>query len=332
MSSSTALIRLSEWPRLQLANLPTPIRPLPRLAEALGGPTLDLLVKLDSETGFALGGNKVRKLEFELAPERLKGVTCLITAGGPQSNHCRVTAAAAAQLGLRCVLIVNGSEPETPTGNALLHRLFGAEIVTVPERQDRIAYLESTATEIEMEGGHPLAIPIGASTGLGSLGYVVASAELFNQLGTLKSSPERTVVFVASSSCGTLAGLLLGISLLELDDVLLVGVSADMSAIEIEERSTQIAREGADLLGWNGTLLTESITAIDDQVGGGYGLSTAASDEALRMFALHEGLVLDPTYTAKAAAGLISWMRTDMVSERDRVVFLHTGGHPGLLT
>ncbi|HIB09476.1 MAG TPA: pyridoxal-phosphate dependent enzyme, partial [Gemmatimonadetes bacterium] len=133
MSSSTALIRLSEWPRLQLANLPTPIRPLPRLAEALGGPTLDLLVKLDSETGFALGGNKVRKLEFELAPDRLEGVTCLITAGGPQSNHCRVTAAAAAQLGLRCVLIVNGSEPETPTGNALLHRLFGAEIVTVPE-------------------------------------------------------------------------------------------------------------------------------------------------------------------------------------------------------
>ncbi|HIA73002.1 MAG TPA: pyridoxal-phosphate dependent enzyme [Gemmatimonadetes bacterium] len=332
MSSSTALIRLSEWPRLQLANLPTPIRPLPRLAEALGGPTLDLLVKLDSETGFALGGNKVRKLEFELAPERLKGVTCLITAGGPQSNHCRVTAAAAAQLGLRCVLIVNGSEPETPTGNALLHRLFGAEIVTVPERQDRIAHLESTAVRIGTEGGHPLVIPIGASTGLGSLGYVVASAELFNQLGTLKSSPERTVVFVASSSCGTLAGLLLGISLLELDDVLLVGVSADMSAIEIEERSTQIAREGADLLGWNGTLLTESITAIDDQVGGGYGLSTAASDEALRMFALHEGLVLDPTYTAKAAAGLISWMRTDMVSERDRVVFLHTGGHPGLLT
>ena len=332
MSSSTALIRLSEWPRLQLANLPTPIRPLPRLAEALGGPTLDLLVKLDSETGFALGGNKVRKLEFELAPDRLEGVTCLITAGGPQSNHCRVTAAAAAQLGLRCVLIVNGSEPETPTGNALLHRLFGAEIVTVPERQDRIAHLESTAVRIGTEGGHPLVIPLGASTGLGSLGYVVASAELFNQLGTLKSSPERTVVFVASSSCGTLAGLLLGISLLELDDVLLVGVSADMSAIEIEERSTQIAREGADLLGWNGTLLTESITAIDDQVGGGYGLSTAASDEALRMFALHEGLVLDPTYTAKAAAGLISWMRTDMVSERDRVVFLHTGGHPGLLT
>ena len=332
MNPSTALARLFEWPRLQLANLPTPIRPLPRLAEALGGPTLDLLVKLDSETGFALGGNKVRKLEFELAPDRLEGVTCLITAGGPQSNHCRVTAAAAAQLGLRCVLIVNGSEPETPTGNALLHRLFGAEIVTVPERQDRIAHLESTAVRIGTEGWHPLVIPIGASTGLGSLGYAVASVEVFNQLDTLESSPERTVVFVASSSCGTLAGLLLGISLLERDDVLLVGVSADMSSIEIEERATQIAREGADLLGWGGNLLTENIMVTDDQVGGGYGLSTLASDEALHIFALNEALVLDPTYTAKAAAGLISWIRTGMVSERDRVVFLHTGGHPGLLT
>ena len=321
-----------EWPRLKLANLPTPISPLARLAEALGHPALDLLVKLDAETGFGLGGNKVRKLEFELAPDRLEGITCLITAGGPQSNHCRVTAAAAARLGLGCALIVNGPEPETPTGNALLHRLFGAEIVTVPERQDRSTQLQSTAVDIELEGGHPLVIPIGASTGLGSLGYAAASVELFNQLANQKPLPERTVVFAASSSCGTLAGLLLGISLLKLNNVLLVGVSADMSAIEIEEHTRQIAREGADLLGWDGALLTDSVTAIDDQIGDGYGLSTAASDEALRMFALHEGLVLDPTYTAKAAAGLISWIRTGMVSDLDRIVFLHTGGHPGLLT
>jgi len=321
-----------EWPRLKLANLPTPIRPLARLAQALGHPALDLLVKLDAETGFGLGGNKVRKLEFELAPDRLEGITCLITAGGPQSNHCRVTAAAAARLGLGCALIVDGSEPETPTGNALLHRLFGAEIVTVPERQDRSTQLQSTAVDIELEGGHPLVIPIGASTGLGSLGYAAASVELFNQLANQKPLPERTVVFSASSSCGTLAGLLLGISLLKLNNVLLVGVSADMSAIEIEEHTQQIAREGADLLGWDGALLTDSVRAIDDQVGDGYGLSTAASDEALRMFALYEGLVLDPTYTAKAAAGLISWIRTGMVSDLDRMVFLHTGGHPGLLT
>ncbi len=315
-----------------MANLPTPIRPLARLTEELGRPALDLRVKLDSETGFGLGGNKVRKLEFELAPDRLQGITCLITAGGPQSNHCRVTAAAAARLGLRCALIINGTEPETPTGNALLHRLFGAEIVTVPERQDRSTQLQSTAVDIEMEGGHPLVIPIGASTGLGSLGYASASIELFKQLANHKSPSERTVVFVASSSCGTLAGLLLGISLLELNNVLLVGVSADMSAIEIEEHTQQIAHEGANLLGWNGALLTDSIKAIDDQVGAGYGLSTESSDEALRMFARYEGLVLDPTYTAKAAAGLISWIRTGMVSDLDRVVFLHTGGHPSLLT
>jgi len=332
IASSKALSRLSEWPRIKLANLPTPIRPLARLGKALGCPALDLLVKLDSETGFGLGGNKVRKLEFELAPDRLEDITCLITAGGPQSNHCRVTAAAAARLGLRCALIINGPEPETPRGNALLHRLLGAEIVTVPERQDRSTQLQSTAADIELEGGHPLVIPIGASTGLGSLGYATASVELFKQLSNQKPSPERTVVFVASSSCGTLAGLLLGISLLELNNVLLVGVSADMSTAEIEDHTQQIAREGADLLGWDGALLTDSVKAIDDQVGDGYGLSTASSDEALRMFALHEGLVLDPTYTAKAAAGLISWIRAGMVCDLDRVVFLHTGGHPGLLT
>ena len=201
----------------------------------------------------------------------------------------------------------------------------------VPEREDRSTQLQSTAVDIEMEGGHPLVIPIGASTGLGSLGYADACIELFKQLANQKPLPERTVVFVASSSCGTLAGLLLGISLLELNNVLLVGVSADMSAIEIEENTQQIAHEGTDLLGWNGALLTDSVKAIDDQVGDGYGLSTESSDEALRMFALHEGLVLDPTYTAKAAAGLISWVRTGMVSDLDRVVFLHTGGHPGLL-
>jgi len=311
--------------------LPTPIRPLMRLAEALGNPSLDLLTKLDSETGFGLGGNKVRKLEFELSPERLEGVTSLITAGGPQSNHCRVTAAAAARLGLGCCIIVNGPEPETPRGNALLHRLFGAKIVTVPEREDRSTQLHNTAADIQMEGGHPLVIPIGASTGLGSLGYAAASVELFDQLHQRKPLPKRTVVFVPSASCGTLAGILLGISLLELNDVLLVGVSADMGGIEMKQHSIKIARAGSELLMWDGPLLTDNVSTIDNQVGDGYGLPTRSSDEALRMFALYEGLVLDPTYTAKAAAELISWIRSGLVSNGDRVVFLHTGGHPGLL-
>ncbi|NIP80560.1 MAG: pyridoxal-phosphate dependent enzyme, partial [Gemmatimonadetes bacterium] len=158
-----ALRRLESWPRWRLASLPTPLRTAGRLAGHLGVP--HAYVKMDAETGFALGGNKVRKLELELAPHRLEGVTHLITAGGPQSNHCRVTAAAAARLGLGCVLVVQGPEPPRPTGNALLQRLFGAEIHTVARREDRDPGMEEVAAGLRAEGAEPLVVPIGASTG-----------------------------------------------------------------------------------------------------------------------------------------------------------------------
>jgi D-cysteine desulfhydrase len=315
-----------------LAHLPTPLYPAERLAAELGGSGLDLYVKMDAETGFALGGNKVRKLEFELAPKRLEGVSRLVTAGGPQSNHCRVTAAAAAaaRLGLKCTLVLSGVEPPDPTGNALLHRLFGAEIVMVPERSERTDRMDSVAVECAARGEHVLVVPIGASTGLGCLGYARAAVELTKQLEDLGPRPDRTWLFVPSSSCGTLAGLLLGISLLGLEDVQLVGVSADVSAAELTARTLEIARDGAALLGWQGRLL-DNLIALDDQVGEGYGLPTPAAREALELFARTEGLVLDPTYTSKAAAGLVAWARAGRFSVSDRVVFLHTGGHPGLL-
>ena len=331
MSATTALQRLADWPRLPLAHLPTPFRPMLRLPGALGAPELDMYVKLDAETGFALGGNKVRKLEFELAADRVKGVTCLLTAGGGQSNHCRVTSAAAAWLGLRCILVVTGPEPDRPTGNALLHRLFGAEIITVAERVDRSPRLKLAAEEVAAGGGHPLVIPIGASTGLGSLGYARAAVELLAQTDAIGNARDRTVIVVASSSCGTLAGLLTGISLLGREDVCLIGVSADASAAEIESRAAEIARESATLLGWDGDLLTRQLSGVDSQVGEGYGIPTDASKTAVQIFGQTEGLVLDPTYTSKAGAGLIELVRSGEVTDRDRVVFLHTGGHPGLL-
>lgn len=330
MSASQALERLHVWERMLLAHLPTPLYPAERLAAELSASGLDLYVKMDAETGFALGGNKVRKLEFELAPNRLEGVSRLVTAGGPQSNHCRVTAAAAARLGLKCTLVLSGDEPLNPTGNALLHRLFAADIVTVPERGERTDRMDSVAVECAARGEHALVVPIGASTGLGCLGYARAAVELTKQLEDLGPRPDRTWLFVPSSSCGTLAGLLLGISLLGLEDVQLVGVSADVSAAELTARTLEIARDGAALLGWQGRLL-DNLTALDDQVGEGYGLPTPAAREALELFARTEGLVLDPTYTSKAAAGLVAWARAGRFSVGDRVVFLHTGGHPGLL-
>ncbi|MEE2899028.1 MAG: pyridoxal-phosphate dependent enzyme, partial [Gemmatimonadota bacterium] len=274
MNSSAALERLRDWERLPLATLPTPLYRAQRLAAALGDPPIDLYVKMDAETGFALGGNKVRKLEFELAPTRLEGISRLLTAGSPQSNHCRVTAAAAARLGLKCTLVLNGPEPEMPTGNALLQRLFGAEIVSVPDRDERAGRMEAVAAEYTARGETPMVVPIGASTGLGCLGYALAAVELMNQVDALGPRATRTTVFVPSSSCGTLAGLLLGVSLLGREDVRLVGVSADATAEELTASTVSIARDGAELLSWRGSLLDQLVTTLDDQVGEGYGIPT----------------------------------------------------------
>lgn len=334
----TAVDRLMTWPRRELANLPTRLLRVDRLGRELN--IAHLYVKMDAETGFALGGNKVRKLEFELTPERLEGVTCLITAGGPQSNHCRVTAALAAREGLDCVIVANAPAPERPTGNALLHRLFGAEVVTVPDRADRVPAMELVARRIDAEGGRAMIVPIGASTPLGALGYARASVELAEQLDSLDDACTRTTVFTSTSSCGTMAGLVLGVALLGRRDMELVGVSADASASELTETTMDIAAGGARLLGadpvGNGPgdrldLSLARLTNEDREVGAGYGIPTSASMAATDMFGRMAGIVLDPTYTSKAAAGLIEWSRRERPAPDHRVVFLHTGGAPGLL-
>ncbi|MBT8488735.1 MAG: pyridoxal-phosphate dependent enzyme [Gemmatimonadetes bacterium] len=324
-----SLERLHRWPRLHLATLPTPLRRSNRLGVELGA--ANVYLKMDAETGFALGGNKVRKLEFELAPDRLDGVTHLITAGGPQSNHCRVTAAAAARLGLGCVLVTQAPEPETPRGNALLHRLFGAEMVTVANREDRLGGMEDVAARIEAQGGHPRVVPVGASTGLGCLGYALAAWELVRQLGALADGCTGTTLYVSSSSGGTLAGLVLGLALLGRDDVSVVAVSADAPADELRTTALSLAAEGAELLAAPPDLASIPLAIDDSQVGDGYGIPTRASTQALERFARTEGVVLDPTYTAKAAAGMIAALERKAVLSHRRVVFVHTGGAPGLL-
>ena len=314
---------------MPLASVPTSLVRAVRLADHLD--VSPIYVKMDAHTGFALGGNKVRKLEFELAPERLEGITCVITAGGPQSNHCRVIAAFAARAGLRCVLVTQGPAPDVPRGNALLHRLFGAEIELVADRTDRVPGMERVANRVRDEGGRPLIVPIGASTGLGSLGYARAAVELTAQLDALEDGCHETVLFSSTSSGGTLAGLLLGLALQRRSNVRLYGVSADAPANELMETSIRLAREGAELLGSEADLAAIAFRVIDDEVGEGYGIPTQASTTAIRLFGALEGMVLDPTYTAKAAAGLIAWTAEGLLSTGQRLVFLHTGGHPGLL-
>ena len=329
-TSGTAIERLRSWPRTFLAALPTRLVAASNLAAAVGATPEGIHVKMDAETGFALGGNKVRKLEFELAPDRLDRVTHLITTGGPQSNHCRVTAAAAAHLGRKCILVINGEEPSEPRGNALLHRLFGAEIRTVANREDRAPAMEAAAAEVRSRGGRPLVVPLGASTPHGALGYALGALELAGQLETLPPVG-RTWLFVSASSCGTLAGLLLGISLLRRTDMTLVGVSADTSAHDMRTETLRLATTGASLLGRAGHAQDTALVCDDTQVGDGYGIVTPAAREAIELFGRTQGIVLDPVYTGKAAAGMVDWVRRQRVGPGNRVVFIHTGGHPALL-
>lgn len=330
MTYKNSLKRLSEWPTADLAHLPTPLIHLPLLGHVLG--TNRLWAKMDAETGFALGGNKVRKLEYVLAPQELKKVNCLITAGGPQSNHCRVTAAFAARQGMRCVLVTNPGHGKDPTGNALLHRLFGAEIVIVEDRSERVSQMQIVAAKLRAAGERPLVVPMGASTPLGCLGYAQAAIELCEQLDRLDDGCSETFVFSASSSGGTLAGMILGLALLNRTDVHLRGVSADATAQKLDTVCRDLAQiAAATLLGTQIDPSGISFKSLDDQVGKGYGLSTACSRESTELFGKYAGIVLDPTYTSKAAASLIAHLRANPLKSHQRMVFLHTGGAPGQL-
>jgi 1-aminocyclopropane-1-carboxylate deaminase/D-cysteine desulfhydrase-like pyridoxal-dependent ACC family enzyme len=321
------LTRLDEWPRSSFIREPTPLLQAPNLASVLGRVPSDVLLKMDAETSFGLGGNKARKLEFELAPDRLNGVTCVITCGGPQSNHSRLTAAAAARLGLRCILVVNGEIPEPRRGNAYLHHLLGAEIHSVDTRAERDPAMAAVAAQVAEEGGKAIVIPLGASTPLGALGYVRAAIEIDEQLKALPPAP-CTWVFVSASSCGTYAGLAIGFSLLGRSDVRLVGVSPDVDTEEIEQVTQDLCRGTAELLGTTDALPPNLLIATGEYIGGGYGIPTELSVEATSLLARTEGVLLDPVYTAKTAAGMLDWARKETVPRGDRLVLWHTGGYP----
>ena len=324
------LTRLQEWPRTPFVREPTPLIQAPNLARMLGREPSDVLLKMDAESGFALGGNKARKLEFELAPNRLEGATHVITCGGPQSNHARLTAAAAARLGLKCVLVINGDTSPPYTGNAYLHRLFGAEIRPVTSHREREPAMDEVAAEIEAGGGHAIVIPLGASTPLGALGYVRAATEIDAQFADYPH-PGETWIFVSASSCGTYAGLALGFTLLGRTDVKLVGVSPDIGREEILELTEDLTSRAGALLGAQTPLLPGLLHATDDYVGPGYGIHSDASEKATSVLAHTEGVVLDPAYMAKTAAAMLDWAQNGRIPTEDRMVLWHTGGYPTAL-
>jgi L-cysteate sulfo-lyase len=305
-----------------LWNGPPPVDELPRLRAALGsGPVI--FAKRDDAIPFGFGGNKVRKLQLVAARAQAGGADTLITCGGVQSNHARATAAVAARLGMRCVLILNGAPAPQPTANALLDRLLGADIRYVNTRGERASAMDAAADEARREGQRPFVIPLGASTAVGAAALAQAVGELIAQV-----DPPDVIVH-ASSSGGTQAGLVAGCRLHGLG-TRVIGVSADdpASALEAEIRRLLVDMEQL-LEATPGSLSSGDIEVDDTFVGGGYGVPTEASDEATRLCARTEALFLDPTYTAKAMAGLLARVRSGVLA-RGPIVFWHTGGQVAL--
>jgi D-cysteine desulfhydrase family pyridoxal phosphate-dependent enzyme len=315
---------LERVPTLPFVSASTPVEPLPRLSAILGGGPR-LLIKRDDAIPFGFGGNKVRKLAFVAARARIDGADTLITAGGVQSNHARATASAAAALGLRAILVANGVQPARPTANALLDDLLGAQIHYVNTRDDRGPEMQAIADRLRADGRRPFVIPIGASTPLGALGYVRAMLELLEQM------PAPDVIVHATSSGGTQAGLVAAARLLDLP-TRIVGISADDPAEALAEAVRSIVAGIGEVLEiGSDTMARGTAIEVDDRfVGEGYGIPTAASREALELAARSDAIFLDPTYTAKAMAGVIAYVRQRRFSDNQTVLFWHTGGQVGL--
>jgi D-cysteine desulfhydrase len=311
-------------PAIALASGPSPIEELQNLRRALGGGPR-LLIKRDDTLSFAFGGNKVRKMQLVAADAVHQGADTLITSGGVQSNHARVTAAAAAKLGMRSILVANGTPPGKPSANALLDRLLGAEIRYVGRREDRAPAMEEAAEETRRAGRRPYVIPIGASTPLGAAAFVQAVDEMLTQL---PAPPE--VIVHSTSSGGTQAGLVAGCALARIPTRVL-GISADEPSASLSTEIARIAGGVFELLERGHEFGEEIVIDVDDRfVGGGYGVPTPESQEAIELLARTEAIFLDPTYTSKAMAGLIARVRAGEFTENQTVLFWHTGGQLAL--
>jgi L-cysteate sulfo-lyase len=316
------LERLHALPRLPLTIAPTPVDDLTRLRQTIGS-GVRLLVKRDDAIPFGFGGNKIRKLQLVVAQAVAEGADALITSGGVQSNHARATAAVAARMGLGCLLIANGAAPAKATGNALLDELLGAQVRYVPTRDARAPGMQKAADYLRSKGRKPYVIPLGASTSLGAAAYALAVAELVSQI----APPD--VIVLSTSSGGTQAGVIAGCRLQGLA-TRVIGISADDPSGAIAAEVRRILRGMEELIGAARGTFSDAPIEVDDRfVGEGYGVSTPESTEAMTLCARTEALFLDPTYTAKAMAGLIARVRWRELTT-GTVLFWHTGGQVGL--
>jgi D-cysteine desulfhydrase family pyridoxal phosphate-dependent enzyme len=323
--------------RLPLATLPTPLHALPRLREALGGTSRcpEILIKRDDLTGLALGGNKARKLEFLIADAVDRGATVVLTTGAAQSNHARMTAAAARAAGLAVHLVLTADANPPLQGNLLLDRLFGAVIHYVPPPSDptlatseeEAAKVAEVLADLTARGERPYEIPIGGSSGVGVLGYTLGTRELVDQLQAAGASPAR--LYFASGSRGTQAGLTLGAKWCGAPYAV-YGVAVSGGESFKRERAFRIANDAAHLAALRTRVTYEDLVTDQQYIGDGYGIATPECVEAIRLLAETEGILLDPVYTGKAMACLIDHARRRLLDPATSVVFLHTGGVPAL--
>lgn len=319
------LHNLTRFPRLEFIGAPTPLEYLPRFSDYLGR---EIFIKRDDVTPVAMGGNKIRKLEFLAADALREGADSLVTAGGIQSNHVRQTAAVAAKLGLHCVVLLENpigttAENYLTNGNRLLMELFNAQVEMCDALSAPDAQLEALATRLEAQGFRPYVIPVGGSNALGALGYVESALEIAQQC---EGAVNLSSVVVASASGGTHAGLAVGLEQL-MPEVELIGVTVSR---RIAEQKPKVVALQQGIAGELELTATAEIQLWDDYFAPGYSIPNDEATEAINLLARLEGILLDPVYTGKAMAGLIDGISQKRFRDEGPILFIHTGGAPAL--
>ncbi|MFK8036355.1 MAG: D-cysteine desulfhydrase [Hyphomicrobiales bacterium] len=323
-------ISLSKFPRVRFAHLPTPLEPMDRLSELLGGPRL--WVKRDDCTGLSSGGNKTRKLEYLMADAQANDADTIITQGATQSNHARQTAAAAAKLGMACHILLEdrtgSNDPQYNfNGNVLLDRLHGAVVAKRHGGADMNQEMVALAEDLQAEGAKPYIIPGGGSNTIGALGYVNCARELTEQ--AIDTELKIDALVHATGSSGTQAGLVAGLAAIE-SDIHLLGIGVRAPQEKQEQMIYDLAVKTAEHLGSGTTIKREKVRANCNYVGPGYGLPTEGMRRAVKLLADTEGLLFDPVYSGKGLDGLIDLVKAGHFEGMDNIVFLHTGGSAAL--
>jgi D-cysteine desulfhydrase family pyridoxal phosphate-dependent enzyme len=332
--SSMKHVKFEGIDRLTLSHLPTPLEHASRLTQALGGP--EIWIKRDDLTSLALGGNKTRKLDFFMAHALRQEADCIVTMGPLQSNHVRLTAAASRACGLDCYAVLLGDPPRSAKGNFLLDQMLGLNCIHVSGSMNQVPFdlvdrkIQETITQLKKEGRRPYLVPTGGIGPLGELGYCLAVEENYKQTQKLGIPFEHLIVAVGSR--GTIAGLLLGIARLNLKTKVTgisVNIEGTCESFGIPQPDI-MAAEAGKLIGLDLKVPMTNYKIFYDYVGEGYGIPTESGVEAVKLTARTEALFLDPVYTGKAMAGLVDLVRKGYFTKKDMVIFIHTGGTPGL--